>query len=102
LNNLLAFGGDDFPEAVLDGMRALCSLNWTKDSHVKRYILHIFQAPPHGKIFKDAIYDDDYPDGCPCGLNHTDIISCINSTIENLHYIVYPLTNYVNKAIQLF
>ena len=63
-----AYGGGDPPEAVLDGMDAAADLNWSKDNETKKYIFHIFDAPPHGKEFKGT--GDRYPNGCPCGKNY--------------------------------
>lgn len=70
--------GHDEPEAVLDGLYAALQLDWKPNSH-KACIL-ICDSPPHGRRYwttsQDEIYlDDDYPDGCPCGLSETFILS---------------------------
>ncbi len=43
-----ADGGGDPPEAVLDGMQKAANLNWLTGDNSLRYIIHLFDAPPHG------------------------------------------------------
>ena len=48
-DNITADGGGDTPEAVIDGIHVANSKNvkWRKDS--VKYIVHVADAPPHGK-----------------------------------------------------
>lgn len=89
LNNLEADGGGDPPEAVLDGMDQVTKLKWTLKPTTKRYVFHIFDAPPHGRIYATK-NEDRFPDGCPCGRKHEDIIEKINQI--GVEYVIYPLT----------
>jgi|JI10StandDraft_1071094.scaffolds.fasta_scaffold1895711_1 hypothetical protein len=64
-----ADGGGDPPEAVLDGMDAICKIGWSKQPNILKYVFHIFDAPPHGRIYATN-NGDRYPEGCPCGKTH--------------------------------
>jgi hypothetical protein len=57
-------GGGDDAEAVLDGMDEVAMLKWSKGKSALKYIFHLLDAPPHGRIYKPN--HDFYPDGCPC------------------------------------
>ncbi|CAD8125404.1 unnamed protein product [Paramecium sonneborni] len=70
LNKLTADGGEEGPEAVLDGFDTSFKLNWT-DIYVKLLYL-IADAPPHGKQYHN--YTDSFPESCPCKLNQNDIL----------------------------
>ena len=59
---LVADGGGDAPEAVLDGVAAACrELAWYK--HSRRLMVLVGDAPPHGM----GMRGDAFSDGCPCG-----------------------------------
>ncbi len=58
------FGGGDHPEAVADGLHLALNMNWRFGS--KRVTILIGDAPPHAYA-RDS--KDDYPNGCPCGLD---------------------------------
>jgi hypothetical protein len=55
-------------------MNEIIKLNWSKDLETLKYVFHIMDAPPHGKIFHDDNISDKFPEGCPCGLNYKQII----------------------------
>ncbi|KAM5344158.1 hypothetical protein ACJ41O_012695 [Fusarium nematophilum] len=60
LNKLSATGGDDCPEDVLGGIRQAINATWY---HQTRCIIHIADAPPHGRIFHDlSDSSDHYPE----------------------------------------
>ena len=49
LENVKAYGGGDYPEAVLDGLAtAATKCEWENSLSVRNIIIHIFDAPPHG------------------------------------------------------
>jgi hypothetical protein len=50
LNELAATGGDDAPEDVLGGIRQALNATWQQQT---RCIIHIADAPPHGKTLHD-------------------------------------------------
>ncbi|CAD8101167.1 unnamed protein product [Paramecium sonneborni] len=77
LESLQAQGGDDYPEALLDGLNASIKLNWN-EKNIKIIYL-IADAPPHGnndnkKQTKYHSFKDSFPDGCPCGLKQKEIL----------------------------
>ncbi|KAK0726123.1 hypothetical protein B0H67DRAFT_572374 [Lasiosphaeris hirsuta] len=55
--DLRASGGNDLPEDVLGGLRQALNLSWT---HQSRLIIHITDAPPHGRHLHD-LDSDTYP-----------------------------------------
>lgn len=63
-----ADGGGDYPEAVFDGLRdSVTKCSW--EDHAKdetlRYIIHICDAPPHGREYHKWTA---FPCGCPAGI----------------------------------
>ncbi|CAD8134089.1 unnamed protein product [Paramecium octaurelia] len=69
LNSLSAEGGDDEPEAVLDGLHASSELNWNDNYQNLLYL--IADAPPHGKKYHN--FGDSFPNGCPCNKTQSQI-----------------------------
>jgi Mg-chelatase subunit ChlD len=62
IRGLIASGGGDAPEAVLDGIAAACrELAWYKYS--RRLVVLVGDAPPHGM----GMRGDAFSAGCPCG-----------------------------------
>lgn len=79
LQDLSASGGGDFPEAVFDGLRdSVDKITWRDNikENVIRILVHIGDAPPHGKEFG---HSGSHPDGCPCGLKLKDIADKLNN-----------------------
>ncbi|KAF3160786.1 hypothetical protein TWF225_003160 [Orbilia oligospora] len=60
LTELTASGGDDIPEDVLGGIKQALNANWKQQT---RCIIHIADAPPHGRNLHDLgdIEKDNYP-----------------------------------------
>ncbi|KAJ6265082.1 Alpha-protein kinase vwkA [Drechslerella dactyloides] len=59
LDELTATGGNDTPEDVLGGIRQALNATW---KHQTRCIVHIADAPPHGRDSHDLEdYSDHYP-----------------------------------------
>jgi len=74
---LTSDGGGDICEAVLDGLhQAVTHAEWRSDS--TKFIFHIADAPPHGKQYAVPHLEDDYPEGCPCGIKLEDIAKVMN------------------------
>lgn len=72
--------GHDEPEAVLDGLYAALQLDWKPNTH--KLCIMVCDSPPHGRRYvsdaqDDPVSDDndDFPDGCPCGLSETFILT---------------------------
>lgn len=79
-------------------MNKVTELEWSEASNSVKYVFHLFDAPPHGREYHDG--GDFFPDGCPCGLRADIVISRLNDLRVN--YVVFPLTNHVSKAVELF
>eukprot|EP01083_Nonionella_stella_P255728 877345_1 len=60
LDKQRATGGSDYPEDVLGGLYEATKLKWS--SSQLRLVIHILDAPPHGKIFTSAEHDS-HPNG---------------------------------------
>lgn len=60
LDALSVSGGDDYPEAVHDGLMAVNKMGWTPSSF--KYVFLICDAPPHGKQYKEfeGLYSDNH------------------------------------------
>lgn len=62
VHSVKAGGGGDGPEDVLGGLQHCVNLTWPRSSGA-RLIIHVADAPPHGKRF--TLMHDNYPDGHP-------------------------------------
>lgn len=98
IETLDAAGGGDEPEvrciiylilnlslfqAVLDGLYdAVINTNW-RDVGTLKYIIHIADSPPHGRIYSGDT-GDHWPEGCPCGRTIETISSRLNK--KNIRY----------------
>ena len=74
-------------------MDEVSKLNWSHDITTRRYVFHIWDAPPHGRIY-GTNNGDRFPDGCPCGKKHETVINKLKKL--KLNYMMYPLTPRVN------
>jgi hypothetical protein len=74
LDKLSATGGADTPEDVLGGLRQAINATWM---HQTRCIIHIADAPPHGRTLHDMHDSEDTyatPGSEPHGLTHTSLL----------------------------
>jgi hypothetical protein len=67
LDRMVANGGGDAPEAVVDGLQQALGLGWVKSA--QKAIVLIGDAPPHGEGGRG----DHFSLGCPCGLTMEQI-----------------------------
>jgi len=84
-------GGGDDAEAVLDGLK------WRESS--LKYIYHICDMPPHGSELNGNV-NDDYKNGCPCGLKHKEILEEIRC--KYIEYTVIMLDACLENMIEAF
>ncbi|CAB5385036.1 unnamed protein product [Rhizophagus irregularis] len=91
-----AKGGGDAPEDVLGGLDA--ATNKMKWSHRTRILLHLGDAPPHGRRFTNK--SDSYPDGDPNGLTAEGVLKNLQS--EEILYYFGKITNQTDKMIDVF
>ncbi|KAK0646891.1 hypothetical protein B0T16DRAFT_511437 [Cercophora newfieldiana] len=81
LDRLDATGGDDPPEDVLGGLRQALEASWM---HQTRCIIHIADAPPHGRTLHDLGDSDDlYPN--PGSEPHKLTHQALFSQLTDLH-----------------
>jgi len=103
LYKIRPFGGDDYPEAIIDGLYQCLSMNWKAK---KRYIILVNDAPAHGyvldKNMTDVKYKDNYPYGCPCNLNVPETLkSLVNKDINIINMIdIHDLKTSMNAFFQ--
>ena len=91
-------GGGDEAEAVLDGLNlATNGIKWREKS--LKYIYHVCDKPPHGSELNGNV-NDDYKNGCPCGLTHKEILEEIRC--KYIEYTVIMLDSCLENMIEAF
>jgi len=91
IRGLIASGGGDAPEAVLDGIAAACrELAWYK--HSRRLIVLVGDAPPHGT----GMRGDAFSNGCPCGETIESVTRLAEEKCITIHAL--GLTNDVTES----
>src|SRR3990167_7363145 len=78
LNILIAGGGGDDPEAVLDGLIEAAKLQWRP--HADKLCFLIGDSPPHG-----AGAPSRWPEGCPCRATPNGVVEMFASQRIKLH-----------------
>ncbi|CAG8623416.1 8931_t:CDS:1, partial [Paraglomus brasilianum] len=88
--------GNDIPEDVLGGLNAAIErMSWRNGT---RILLHIGDAPPHGRRFTDK--KDEYPDGDPHGLTAESVLNKMQE--KNIIYFFGKIKYYTDKMIEIF
>jgi len=98
LNSLVAKGGFDKAEAVIDGLSDVINLNWRKDSH--KFLIHFIDGPPHGNDYAIDQKNQRFPDGCPCKKDEEDIFYPMRDL--NLKYSIIKLNDDVDLMLKRF
>jgi hypothetical protein len=85
LHRLGAYGGGDTPEAVWDGLvDAGNKLEWRPQADHRCFL--IGDSPPHGYVTGSGFFGaDNWPEGCPCGLNSGGIAELYDYHKIKLH-----------------
>ncbi|KAF0494469.1 kinase-like protein [Gigaspora margarita] len=87
---------DDDPEDVLGGLNAaITEMTW---SNTTRVLIHIGDAPPHGRRFTN-IYDK-YPDGDPNGLTAECVLKKMQ--LKNILYYFGKITDDTDVMLNVF
>ncbi|RIA93303.1 kinase-like domain-containing protein [Glomus cerebriforme] len=95
-NEVPATGGGDEPEDVLGGLNAAVNnMNWR---HTTRVLLHVGDAPPHGRRFTSL--SDSYPHGDPNGLTAESVLGKMKSA--NIIYYFGKITDKTDKMLRVF
>jgi hypothetical protein len=100
LNKLDASGGLDLPEDVLGGIRQALNATW---KHQTRCIIHIADAPPHGRTLHDiSDVGDDYanPGSEPHGLTHEPLLKQMVGL--NINYALLRINNSTDRMAFTF
>lgn len=96
IGKLVATGGDDGPEDIAGALEQVIEgLDW---SSVTRTLIHVCDAPCHGKIFHS--YSDNYPNGDPSGLNPLAQMKQLASL--GITYNFARIHNCTDKMMEMF
>lgn len=98
IRRLHADGGDDVAEDVAGGLIQIGKLSW-KPNNVNM-IIHIADAPAHGKLFHAAHLSDRFPGGDPDGVDPRDLISFFSS--QGYDYTFVKINDSTDTMIELF
>lgn len=92
-----ADGGDDAAEDVAGGLDRALELSWDADVQI---VVHIADAPAHGRRYHSAALSDRYPDGDP---NGNDPIIYIEKFVNrNIDYTFVKINDTTDIMIDAF
>ncbi|KAI1139309.1 hypothetical protein F5Y05DRAFT_412414 [Hypoxylon sp. FL0543] len=100
LDQLEAIGGNDAPEDVLGGMQQAINASWDYQS---RCIVHIADAPPHGRTLHDLRDEfDDYirPGSEPHGLLHEPLLGRLVQL--KINYCLLQINSFTDRMAFAF
>ncbi|KAH8901677.1 hypothetical protein GQ53DRAFT_630594 [Thozetella sp. PMI_491] len=100
LDRLVATGGADTPEDILGGIRKAINASWRQQT---RCIIHIADAPPHGRTLNDLAEEhDDYPEpgSEPHHLTHEPLLKQMIGL--NLNYALLRINSYTDRMAYEF
>ncbi|CAF3964325.1 unnamed protein product, partial [Rotaria sp. Silwood1] len=94
-----ANGGGDGPEAVLDGLWDAGVKSKWRDANTLKYIVHIADAPPHGRLYTNGC-GDGFPEGCPCNLTIEQIATVLKT--KQIRYKLMKIGSSINTMATIF
>jgi hypothetical protein len=99
LTELTAIGGGDAPEDVLGGLRQALNATWM---HQTRCIIHIADAPPHGRTLNDMADGDNYPNpgGEPHGLTYEPLLK--QMVVLHINYALLRINGSTDRMVFTF
>ena len=65
-----------------------------------RFLFHIGDAPPHGRIYSDSRFGDYWPEGCPCGITIENL--AIQMKELNIRYKLLKIGSAMNLMAEVF
>ena len=81
----------------MDGLYdSTTKMSFRKDS--LRFIFHIGDAPPHGKLYTNG--GDHYPNGCPC--NYTIEMIAQKMEANKIKYYLLAISSGTNEMTAVF
>ncbi|KAF3904090.1 hypothetical protein ABW21_db0201986 [Orbilia brochopaga] len=95
LDELYATGGNDTPEDILGGIRQALNASW---KHQTRCIVHIADAPPHGRILHDLGDGSDHypnPGSEPHCLTYEPLLQ--QMVTLNINYALLRINSYTDR-----
>lgn len=98
IQDVLALGGDDEAEDVAGGLFHVRELSWEDDA--AKTLIHIADAPPHGRQFHDAWVSDRFPGGDPNERNSLYVMGTLSE--DNIDYTFIKITDTTNIMLQKF
>lgn len=98
IRNVHADGGDDFAEDVAGGLLQIRNLSWRPND--VNMIIHIADAPAHGRQFHSARLSDRFPRGDPNGIDPRDLISYFSA--QGYDYTFVKINDTADTMIELF
>lgn len=105
VKKLEAFGGGDEPEAVLKGLEdSVNKISWRnlqiEQKTYKKLLIHVGDAPAHGKEFHNKNVHDKWPDKCPSGITLEKLARTINQ--NNIFYHFCRLNHQTDVMMEKF
>ena len=98
IRNVHADGGGDRAEEVATGLREVWDLDWS-DADVKT-IIHIADAPAHGRRFHSIGITDRFPDGDPNRLDPLEFLRWIGG--RGIDYTFVKINDTTDKMLDAF
>jgi len=93
--------GGDIPEDVIGGLDQVLALDWGIGGAATRVLLHIGDAPCHGKHYQsDGRFKDNYPDGDPTGLQPSELLRRLKE--QDVQYVFGRINASTDHMIRLF
>jgi len=96
-NKLVAAGGKDTPEAVMDGLNQASCL-FVDAEGGDRVVMLFADACPHGSRYSKG--DDRFPQGCPCGLTDKGMLQKYRN--NDITLIIVPYNKNVENMVNVF
>jgi hypothetical protein len=98
IRNVHAEGGGDMAEDVATGLQHVSELDWSEAD--VRAVVHIADAPAHGRAFHGAGVSDRYPGGDPSALDPCDYIR--GFAVRNIDYTFVKINDSTDKMLDAF
>jgi von Willebrand factor type A domain. len=100
LDRLEAVGGDDGPEDVNGGLQEALKLSWREaNKSATRYLVHICDAPCHGREYHDDM-GDSFPNGHQKDIPFKSLFEKLNKM--KINYLFLKITDYTDIMINKF
>lgn len=94
LSTLYAEGGCDAAEDIAGGMEAVLNLQW--DANAIWHLVHLTDAPPHGREYHEPWVSDSFPNGDPQGRDLNHMLASLD-----VHYTFFRITENTDVFIKI-